>query len=303
METAKAPQEPPKWWVRAIVPLFIAAWLPLLLSIQGCISPNSRFNSAQGKVDTIEAKISTNQLRSYEIARDYTYAADFTLGLNTETNKYASTAKRFTEKSLLASGLPGIVEANRLQSISTNLLSTNATDVAQGTLDLMQKDAELAKVQKENVALQGKLDKAEQKLEEVNKENAAMATTLWKIKNVLKWIGFGFGGLVLIMIFCAVAPIFMPALAPLAALLGNAVGGIFKIVFRAVPAAAHGAGVVAKGAFEKSESTLSAVVEALQEARQKDPTVKGTLDALLKEALDKEHKKKIIDVKTELGYV
>jgi len=294
---------PPKWWIRVIVPLLIAAWLPLLIALQGCISPNSRFDSAQGKVDKIEAKISTNQLASYQIARDYTYAADFTLRLNPEPNRYTDTAKTFTEKSLIASGLPGIEEANRLRSISTNLLSTNVTDVAAGNAALAKKDAELAQVQQERADLQVKLGKAEEKLEAVNKENAAMATTLWKIKNVLKWIGFGFGGLVLVMIFCAVAPIFMPALAPLAALLGNAVGGIFKIIFRAVPAAANGAGVVAKKAFDTSESTLKTLVDALQEARAKDPSVKGTLDALLKEYLDKEHKKKIIDVKTELGYV
>jgi hypothetical protein len=95
----------------------------------------------------------------------------------------------------------------------------------------------------------------------------------------------------------------MPALAPLASLLGNAVGGIFKIIFRAVPAAATGAGVVAKKAFDTSENTLKTLVDALQEARSKDSTVKGTLDALFKEYLDKDHRQKIIDVKSDLGYV
>lgn len=265
----------------------------------GCANPFAKFLKTTNKIDKTEQKIQVSQDKQIDLSKGYVYGAN--LALNKETNRTANVelATDLTRNSLIITGLPKAQDALDFQKIVDGKLSTNKLDNKYADELLQLKNKQILFLEKDVAKLQEKLDKQEEQFKAEAAQNAKDAQLMATIK---RWLRFGFFGIV-IMVAIRIASLFIPALAPIGFLLDSTVGGLFKLSSKVLPKAVDAAGVVAKESYQVSEKTLSALVDAIQQARQK-PEVKTHLDEILKDVTDKEvTRPKILDIKKDLGYI
>lgn len=276
----------------------------ILALAAGCFTPKDRQAAADEKVAKAKNAIEKNDDKIERKGVGYTYAGDYSLSLDPTPSPFSKLAKEMTERSLVATGLPEMQEILELRSIVRGLLSTNVTQKAQAEKDLAARDQEVVKLQAANKNLEDKLQVAEQKRDEVSKENAEYATKWKKMTGWIKKILWGVGILFALRFACIFLP---PPYNMIGSVVDTVFGGLGKMVFKMMPAAKQAAGVVSEEAHITSEKTLEKLVGAIQDFRDRkkqasttDPVL-SELDTLLNHYTDAEvTRPKIIEVKKNL---
>jgi hypothetical protein len=184
----------------------------LILVLVACISPTSRFNSKQAKVDKTKEKIQANQAGQQAIGRDFVYAADQALSQDPTPSRETEVAADMTHRALLALGLPEAEQASQLRQMVCDLISTNEELVVKGKRALAEKDAALAKIQAEKHSLDDKLGAAEAKLRLVSLENAELASKWVRLRRIAEWLVGGIVFLILLILAIHILPLIFPEL-------------------------------------------------------------------------------------------
>ena len=292
----------------------IRFWAILLaVFLVGCSTPWSRNNKAVAKVDKAQSALIVNERDRMEVAKSFTFGADYSLTLDPDPSVYSTTAQNLTSRSLLASGIPAAEEALRLRKIVDGLVSTNDLLKINAQKALETKDQELIGLQNENTKLETTLKKAEENFKAVAAENAQLAQFLAKLKRIWAWIKWTF----LTMVVLRIAAVFLPP--PynfIGTIFDTIFGGLFKLGSKVLPKAKEAAGVVGQEVYHESNETLKQLVSALQEVRKKEinpadasprsSTVKlqDIIDPILRDHTSKEQtRRKIVEIKTQLGHI
>lgn len=284
--------------------------LPFILvlfvsTLIGCQTPAEKQEKAAKKVAQKEEQIKTNQVAQVKKGVGMSDAALHILGKNPEPTVYDDVAKMSLETSMLAfqaaDMMPPSYEILKYRQMVEDLISTNAQIKASASNQLNVVRQQLAATEKREQSLSGELGKLQEKLDAVNAENAAMATTWSTIKRIFWWaVWIIAGGFIIKLASVIVPPPYNSALY----IVDHIVGGFVRMVFAVFGKAKDAANVVSKQAHDLSETTLRQVVDSVQQVREKNPEVKALLDQVLKDETDKNSTRlKITEVKRELGYV
>jgi len=284
-------------WMPFVV---IAAILALIL-LAGCATPAEKKEKLESKKEAKVEQVATNRMAQIKTGSGMADAALHAIRKDPAPSPYNDVAKMTLETSILAfqaaDALPPSYEILRYRSMVDNLLSTNEVIKAQASNDLGKVQATLAASERREQTLSGDIAKLQFKLDAVNAENAAMATTWSTLKRIFWWIVWISGGLFLLRVMAAVVP---PPYNSIGYIVDYVVGGFCRLLFGIFSKAKETAHVVSAEANELTEETLSRVVKAVQQSRQ-DPAVAGVLDPLLKDATDATyHRPKIDAIKAAL---
>ena len=93
-----------------------------------------------------------------------------------------------TTRGVTALGPPQMENAMKSDQMVTGLLSTDPNEVKKGQEILATMDKDLVALQNQNRILRGQLGSAQQKLDQVNQENALQATKYASLMGKVYWI-------------------------------------------------------------------------------------------------------------------
>lgn len=273
---------------------------PLIFFILGCQTPIGKFFSKSSDVQEVKNKIVQNDNSQVDKAKGYVYGADISLKLDPQPNKYSDTAQKFTDRARLTLGEPSMLEATQLREIVKNLVSTNEALQLKGEKDLAFKDKEVMNLQSKNLELEGKLAIQQKKLDEVNQENAKLATTWKKITTGFWWIVWIIGiGFVINTIGHALPPPYNN----IAAIIGLPIGFLIKLISGLVPSAKNFAGTVATQTYSESKDTLEKLVLAIEDIKKKKPDLFAAIEPTLKDKTTEQNRAVILDIKKDYSLI
>ena len=245
----------------------------ILVIVAGCQTPLGRFNKQKEVVDNIQRKEDVNKEKQLESGRTFVYAADQALQKDPAPSPQSQVAKQMTTRGVTALGPPQMENAIKSDQMVNGLLSTDPEEVKNGQAILATMDKNLVALQNQNRILRGQLGDAQQKLDQVNQENALQATKYASLMSKVYWII----GVVIFLIVLGIA---------------------FKIVTVVAPFA-----LPARGA----SSTLLKVVQGIQKVRDQHmgekPEMLKQIDDHLKAHLDKKDRWMINHAKQKLHMI
>jgi PBP1b-binding outer membrane lipoprotein LpoB len=276
-----------------------------ILLLSGCSSPTEKKEKLEQKKEVQSLKVETNRLAQIKQGAGMSDAALHIINKNPAPTIYDDVAKMSLETSLLsfqaADVMPPSYELLRYRKMVEDLISTNDVIKASASNQLHQVQAQLANTERREQSLLSDLEKIQAKLDTVNKENAALATTWSSLKRIFWWAVWIVGGFFILRVVAAVVP---PPYNSIGFVVDHVLGGLCRMVFATFSHAKEAAKVVSKDAHDLSEETLKQVVEAIQQAKGKDPAVRAVLEPLLLGETEKNSTRlKITAVKRDLGYV
>lgn len=275
--------------------LYLLLLVPLLVS---CNTPMAKWFKAEKTVESTKKELIKTDDALMKNVMSYVYGADFTLSLS-PTNRYTEVAKGFTERALVAGGNPSMEETLRLRQIVLDLTSTNQQNIIKGEKELAAKDSEVIKLQKRNDILEEQLVKQQEKLKQVNEENAQLATTWKKITTGFWWIVWIIGIAFVISIIGKILP---PPYNNIAAIVGIPLGLIGKAIIGIVPSIKQSAGLVSADEHNNSQLTLEKLVLSIEELKRTNPEAFSELEPILKNKTDSEiTRPKIAEIKKDYG--
>lgn len=278
-------------WLGVACCIFLA-----VVSLLGCQSRRGQTDRAQAKVAAVENDLRKN---GDDLTRK---AAVFTAGvgdaLAAETNRTPAVLLAYDLNQRAAALLPApdYSELRLMQTAVEGMLS-QVEARQKAAEDLLRKlDVTVGRLQAERGKLDGKLDQAEQKRDDLMDRMASEADFGRKVK---RWLWWGVGGVA----FLFVAPILFqglslafPAFAPITALLAGIVAAPGKLLVKAVPAAADSMGVVARSQFDQTRRTALDLVSVIQDVKARDrATYESVLKPRLVNATDAEGSRRVIE--------
>ncbi len=263
--------------------------------------PSKKAERAENRVVKTEKAIDQNKEDLHGKSVESVFAADLTLALDPDPNRYSQVAKNFTGRSLLITGTPDLKVAKEYEGIVKGLISTNQLLVEKAEKALDAKDKDIYKLQAKTKILEETLEKKDTALRELAIKNGELANFKVLLFRYIKFAIYG-------IIFCFIASIITNHLPPpynlLSAPFNVILGGAGKMVYGLFPKVREISGSVSTQAYQTSENTLKALVNSIEQIRTKKPEVfSGHLEDVLKSVLDRENREKVIDIKKELGKI
>tara|TARA_Y100001938_G_scaffold34826_1_gene47783 strand:- start:193 stop:975 length:783 start_codon:yes stop_codon:yes gene_type:complete len=198
----------------------------ILVIVAGCQTPLGKFNKQKQVVDNIQKKEDDNKQKQLESGRTFVYAADQALQKDPAPSAQSQVAKQMTTRGVTALGPPQMENAMKSDQMVTGLLSTDPNEVKKGQEILATMDKDLVALQNQNRILRGQLGNAQQKLDQVNQENALQATKYASLMGKVYWIV----GIVIFLVVLAVALKVLTAVAPFAMPAKGASATLLKVV-------------------------------------------------------------------------
>ncbi|MEK6879992.1 MAG: hypothetical protein AABY22_10310 [Nanoarchaeota archaeon] len=267
------------------------------LFCSSCQSPMFKWLKTEKNVQETKQNISKNKDNTVDAAKGYIYGANYSLKLDPNPNKYSEVAEKFTERATDVLGPPQLEEIIILKQIVNDLLSTNQSIIIRGEKELAEKDSQAINLQQENQELKEELTENEAKRDKVSFTNASLANKWVSIKRIFWWIVWAFIGITLLRIFSAIVP---PPWNSVGFIVDYIFGGLIRGIFAILPKAKDTAKVVN----QEYNTTLSHIVEAIQEVKNKDNDTFKKLEPYLKDVTNKEVSRPLIEkTKQNLGYI
>lgn len=270
----------------------------LVVSLAGCLSnPLSRFKSAEAKVAAAKDKKEKVEEKIESKAVPYTFGAQYALGKEENPSKPVVVAKSFLDSSLTITGPPSFKDSLEFKQIVDGLLATNQLVIKNAEKQLAAKNQEVIQLQGQVISLGEKLTIVEKIRDDISLKNSEMANRWNMLKRIFWWGVWIAGFFIASQILSQILP------APYGSIFGvlSLLGGLFiKIVSSVIPKTKEIGGVVAKSTYDSTNETLKQIILGVQKARQ-DESVAEKLDLELKAALDVSSKRKVTDLKRELG--
>lgn len=262
--------------------LYTVLTVSVLLVLCSCRTPTQKQTADQTRVDKAQRALLTNEIQKAEAASEMVFATSVALDRDGGTNRSIYVAKSLNQRAMMTLGLPEYTRTLELREMVDQLLSENAKLRATGSNSLVAFDTKVGTLEKENAALQSKLDTAEQGAMD-NYRKMAPAAEKWEklvgwFHKILWIIGISVG----LLVGVNIAAIAYPPLAPVAFILNKLTGGIFgglgAIVFRLIPSAHSSAGVVKladhealEAKHEETQDALNHLVKAIERMKISDP--------------------------------
>ena len=240
-------------------------WILILLSVlflTSCIGPFKRNKNAITAVGNTKKDISKKEDSLSEKSKAYVFAADFSLGLETNFSIFSSTAKDFTGRSLLITGNPSTEEALALKKIVYDLTSTNELLITEGKKNLAAKDKEVIGLEKQVNVLNDKLEKKEEKFKEIANENSILANKWSRMWFWIKMVTFVLVGGFILSVISSILP---PPYNSIVALVAMPIGIITRFFIGAIPKVGEFAHTVSKTTYDKSQLVSKDLVEVIQQ--------------------------------------
>ena len=272
--------------------VFLGSLLIFSLFLSGCQSPLVKWIKGEKAVTSTKQEITKLDNKLQDDVISYIYGADFALSLNPTNNIYTSTAKKMTEKALVVSGPPPMSEVNRLQQIIRDLTSTNAQNIIRGEKELANKDAEVILAQGKIDKLQEKLVVQEEKLKDVNKENATLASKWARLVSIFWWIVWV---AVIGLVLSILGRVLPPPYNNIVQIISIPISFIVKFIIGLMPSIKKTAGVVSTEIHDLSHGTLEKLVLSIQELKKSDPEAYASLQPILKEKINPDINSPVID--------
>ncbi len=264
--------------MKKIVPFIVAGAL-----LAGCFSAQKGGAKALKKVDEANAAIATNRTQQLDKAATFIHGANRALASETNRTPAVGLAYDLNTRAATIIGPPRYDDAVAIEGAVSGALSPIAEQQLKAAEILARLDGQVGALQKRMDALHGKKADAEENRDEKLVQFAAETDFGRKVKRWL-WIGgLSLGGLILAPFILQVLSVLFPAFAPLTQLFAGILAFPFKLLMRAVPAAANAAGVVSREAHEKVEAVAVQTASAIEtlKLRNRDAYDKDLRPALL----------------------
>lgn len=264
-------------------------------------NPFGDWTKATTKVEAVQKKIDKNEDANVAAAKTYVYATGLALQADPSTNRFHTVETDLNSKAQVVLGPPTMEEVIYLQEMVKNLLHTNKSIILKGENQLADLDEAVVNLQEENEKLKNDLTTSQEKLVSVGLINTGYAAKWTSLVKIFWWGVYLVIAVFAIKILSAVLP---PPYNTIVSIVAVPIGLVIKGIQGLFPEAKKAAGVVAASTYDNTKLALSHIVEALEDAKAKDPTIVQALSPYLKETTSKEVTRPIItDVKRELGYV
>jgi len=287
----------------------ILFFLSLSLLVSGCATwwkrtnPNTnQVNNAQQQVQDAKDALNQNGKDKMKQIQSTASGVDYALSKVTNASPAVTVAKELNDRTVSIAGVPSVDELNKMKKIVDDLTSQVVEEQKRGKKSLEEKDKEILSIQQEREQLKQELKQKEELLQKTAEQVAKKADEYKStVDEVNSWFGLGgvifgvkkfvktclvfilvFGILFLALrVFATVNPIAGAAFS-----IFEMIGGvILQSVKALIPNSINIAKVVDKVKFDEYKSTLSKIVDTIQECQSaKD---KGgpscTVDNLLEE--------------------
>lgn len=251
--------------------------------LAGCFSAQKGGAKALKKVDEANAAIATNRTQQLDKAATFIHGANRALASETNRTPAVGLAYDLSTRAATIIGPPRYDDAVAIERAVSGALSPIAEQQLKAAEILARLDGQVGALQKRMDTLHGKKADAEENRDEKLVQFAAEADFGRKVKRWL-WIGgLSLGGLIVAPFILQVLSVLFPAFAPLTQLFAGILAFPFKLLMRAVPAAANAAGVVSREAHEKVEAVAVQTASAIEtlKFRNRDAYDKDLRPALL----------------------
>lgn len=271
---------------------FVLVWIVAILS--GCAGPAKKDQAAKIAVTQQQAKIEQNVSGQKDHGRDFAFAAQFALSLESTPSDQSKVALTMLDRSMTLLGSPDYNETLVLKEMIHGLLSTNEALRVHAEKVLSAKDQEISGLQNQNKANEDKLKTLLAHLDKVTAENAANAQTWVTIKRIFYWFVWGSIIIVVLRVGLACCP---PPYNEIGHIPDWIFGKISALLLK-VPSAAKYAGVVSSDLFNKYRTTLTHTVDGIDQAMDhyavKNPTALADLKGFLNKATSSEVSRPLI---------
>lgn len=252
----------------------ILPWLVFwMLLIAGCISAKSDAEKTLKKVDEANAAIATNRTQQLEKAATLVHGANRALASETNRSPAVGLAYDLNTRAATIIGPPRYEDSVMIERVVAGALSPIAEQQLKAAEILAKLDGQVGALQKRMDSLQGKRASAEEDRDERLTQFAAEADFARKIKRWLWLGGLSLAGLIIAPFVLQIVSLMFPAFAPLTQVFAGILAVPFKLLFKAVPAAANAAGVVSREAHEKVEEAALQTAAAIEYLKGKNREV------------------------------
>jgi len=268
---------------KAIDAALFLVWFAAILGCIGCFSAQKGGVKALKKVDEANAAISTNRNQQLDRAAAFVHGANRALASETNRTPAVGLAYDLSTRAATIIGAPRYEDSVAMEAAVRGALSGVAEQQLKAAEILAKLDGQVTSLQKRMDTLHGKKADAEESRDEKLVQFAAEADFGRKVKRWM-WIGsLSLGGLILAPFVLQVLSVLFPAFVPLTQLFAGILAFPFKLLMRAVPAAANAAGVVSREAHEKVEAVAVQTASAIEtlKLRNRDAYDKDLRPALL----------------------
>ena len=306
-----------------------------LFSFSGCkLIPNSTKgdlsdveNKGRTKVENVETKLASNLANRMDQVSTLAFGTGYALRKIENPDKEVQVAKDLNDRVMSVAGSPSLEKLKEMQITIDNLVSVIDRERVEGKNQLTAKDNEITKLQSETKYLSdvkdaeirkymalaqdiaGRADKYKTDLDEYQGWYGlkAIGKGAWQFIKSSMWI-LGIGSILFLLL--RLASMSNPIAASVFSIF-NIMGSWFvngiKVIF---PKALEMAGNTATSVFASYKGTMTKMIDGIQTLKDRQKAYgnlnkKYTLDELLSELSDvmgDDDKKRIKEIKTELGY-
>jgi len=232
--------------------------------LTGCFSAQKGGAKALKKVDEANAAIATNRNQQLDKAATFVHGANRALASETNRSPAVGLAYDLNTRAAIILGPPRYDDAVTIERAVAGALSPIVEQQLKAAEILAKLDGQVGALQKRMDTLNGKKADAEESRDEKLVQFAAEADFGRKIKRWL-WVGgLSIAGFILAPFVLQVVSVIFPAFAPLTQVFAGILAFPFKLLMRAVPAAANAAGVVSREAHEKVEAVAVQTASAIE---------------------------------------
>lgn len=258
-----------------------AAFAGLLLA--GCFSARKQADKALDRVQRADEASASNRVAQVEKAAALVHGTGRALAAVTNPSPAVSLAYDLNTRAETVLGAPRYQDAIAMENIVRGALSPLVEEQRASREALARIDGQVTSLQKRMDGIQREKGNAEHARDDRLLSVASEADTWRKVKRWL-WIGgLSLAGLILAPFILQVLSVLFPAFAPLTQVFAGLLAFPFKLLMRAVPAAANAAGVVSREAHEKVEAVAVQTASAIEtlKLRNRDAYDKDLRPALL----------------------
>lgn len=258
-----------------------------------CRDPAGIKIKEQAKVEQIQKQIDKKDNQLEDKGKALVYGAKYTLEQETNKTPTIVVSSRFLDLATLSLGNPSANDARIIKEISDNLLAESKIQLAltkeeadkykklhlDGELKFKKLENEIILIQKEKQLKINELELKNEKLEEVNAENAGKAAEydkehgFWQQFNIFSDIFSLIKKLFVLSIILGVGFIVFKVLEilfPALNILGVVFGGLGKIVMKFVPGITKTMGLVSSKVYGGFKGLVKATEDALRKIEEVD---------------------------------
>lgn len=261
--------------------------------------PSNHLNDLNAKIEVAQLQKASDRELEIQQAAKYVFAANYSLDIDLKQTK------GFLTRTESIVGIPTVSDQNSLR----NVVDETSHFSSEGVRDLKQLDTETYKIEHKEMQDQTSLDSLNEKNKALEKQLAVAAdkqavedqnwwNPFYDIKKGLVkfaiWGAVIIGFIVLLPVLGSIFPVIEPFIGMFIAFIGKLFSGVFK----AAPALASGAGLVAQETFSVADSTQKKLVDAIEQWKTMEQTKTGEgswpqLKTVLSSTLNDEQKANI----------